>query len=291
VNILLVTPLYSQHWDSGWFWLRALNQLGHAVSVWDYRLDRKPPQFFRLPDVTLVLKGEGIDPKIFPSPKLCYWPDALERTPGVEEVLMHYDKVFTPVRPTPDWMEWLPTGWDPAIHRDLGTERATHSVYIGTFNSKQKLDKITSIGPQVIAGNGWEQVLDRRHWRTVPERVGHGSRLLLGPHYLHDFVRLANQAKVLIDVHQNPKVGLNRKLFEMIACGFTIVDDVPGVREVLGDDVYSRVCFRSPLEARNLIEFYLEHIEEREKLWQLQKQSIQKYTYLETAKKVLSYLK
>ena len=275
MNILLATPLYSQYYDAGHFWLRALNQLSHAVTVWDYRLDRKPPPFTKYPDFILVLKGEGLDPRSLPSPRAVYWPDALERTPGVEETLRLYDKAFTPVRPTPDWMEWLPTGWDPAIHKDLKVERLANTVYIGTANSDYKVKTMRVIMPELLKGNNW-----------AGQYGGIGSAV-----YLHEYVSCLNQAKILIDVHQSPTVGLNRKFFEMISCGFTIVDRVPGVDEVLGQDLSSQVSFVTPEEAKWLIRHFLEHPEEREELWKLEKEAIKPYTYQAAAEKVLSYLR
>jgi len=273
MNILLATPLYSQHYDAGHFWLRALNQLGHSVQVWDYRLDKDPPPFAHYPEVTIVLKGENVDPRKLPRPAINYWPDALERTPGIEETLKLYDKAFGLVKPLSDWMEWIPTGWDPAIHKDLGLLKAMRTIYVGTANSKYKTDMIHRIKPDLVYGNGW---------RSSPE---------FGPRYLHDLTYVLNHAEVLIDVHQSPDTGPNRKLFEMIACGFTIVDRVPGVEEILGWGLTNQVGFKTPEEARELIKYYLERPKEREKIWQLEREKIQEYTYEKVVKRILGHLK
>jgi len=271
MNILLITPLYSTHYDAGWFWLRALNQLGHSVQVWDYRLDVDPPPFFHYPEVTLVLKGETIDPRKLPSPKAVYWPDDLERTPGIEKVLQHYDKVFTPVRPTPDWMEWLPTGWDPAVHKNLNISRDVETIYVGTANSEYKIKMVEKIWPEKVHGNGW------REWYP--------------PVYLHELVQVLNRGRILIDVHQSPTVGLNRKFFEMISCGFTITDRVPGMEEILGWGLTHQVSFTSSDEAKELIRYYLERPREREEVWLLQREKIQEYTYEKAVKRILSFLR
>ena len=276
MHILLVTPIYSQHYDSGHFWVRALNQLGHFVTVWDYRLDKSPPPFTRYPDLTLVLKGEGLDPHSLPGPRFCYWPDALERTPGIEGVLRGYDKVFTPVRPTPDWMEWLPTGWDPTIHRDLELDRMIDSIYVGTANSPYKVNVVSRIRPTLVFGNNWPREVE-------PSRSG-WSR---GPIYLNEMVRWFNASKILINVHQSSEVGLNRKFFEMIACGFTLTDHVPGVEDVLGYDLTSEVVFSSVKHARGMIQYYLEHPKEREILWRREREVIEPYTYLKAAERIL----
>jgi len=237
-------------------------------------LDPAPPPVTRYPDVTIVLKGESIDPRKLPSsPRFCYWPDALERTPEIEEVLRYYDKVFTSVRPTPGWMEWLPTGWDPAIHKDLNINRGLETIYVGTANSQYKVGTIRRIRPDLVYGNGWN---------LGPE---------FGPKYLHDLTYTLNNAEILIDVHQSPNVGLNRKLFEMIACGFTLVDRVPGVEEILGWGLTHQVGFANPDEAKELIRYYLERPKERGEIWRLEREKIQEYTYEKAVEKVFNYLK
>lgn len=263
MKILVATPFMSQHFDAGLFWAKALCSLWHSVILWDYRV--QPEKITSLSnsayDLALVFKGEGLDPRLLHTPKVCYWPDALERTPGIEEVLQHYTKVFTPVRPTPNWMEWMPSGWDPAIHRDLGLPRVHLTMYIGTNNSDYKREMIMGIGPEVVYGNEWRA-----------ERI-----LVSGmPVYLHELTHQLNTSQILIDVHQSPTVGLNRKLFEMVACGFTLVDEVPGAREVLGD---LPVYFQGVEEAKAAVAYYLAHPEERERIWALERKAIKPYTY------------
>ena len=276
MNILLVTPLYSQHYDAGHFWLRALNQLGHTVTVWDYRLDPKPPPMCETPDLTLVMKGEIINPRDLPPYCFCYWPDALERTPGIENILQQYDRVFTPVRPTPEWMEWLPTGWDETIHQYLNLERSIGSLYIGTANSEYKMEMIKEIDPDVVCGNGWSRDFE----------------VFYGPQYLREFVYWANCAKVLINVHQSPEVGINRKLFELIACGFTTTDNVLGVAELLGPVLESAVTYPpgNSTQAKEMVQYYLTHRDEREGVWKLEREAILPYTYLMAAERILSCL-
>lgn len=289
MKILLATPLYASHWDAGHFWLKALNGLGHTVLVWDYRLNPLPRCFQT--DFTLVMKGESIDPEMLPHPRVCYWPDALERTPGIEKLLSQYDKVFTPVRPTPadmEWlpsggMEWLPSGWDEDIHRYTGAEKDIPSVYIGTYNSWRKVEFLRAIRPDRLVGNGWDLVSDDIY-------AGSGQSFgLLPPQYLHDFVALASRAQVLINIHQGP-VGLNRKIFEMISCGLTITDRVPGVEEIFGQDLAQLVSYRTPEEGHKLLKAWLGRPQkERDEIWQLEKKAIEPYTYREAAERILSF--
>jgi len=278
MKILVATPFMSQHFDAGMFWVKALCNMNHSVVLWDYRLH--PERLSSISnsnyELAIVFKGEGLDPRLLHTPRICYWPDDLGRTPGIEEVLRHYNKVFTPVRPTPDWMEWLPSGWDPSIHRDLKTERLVNTIYIGTANSDYKVKTITDISPTSVFGNRWVE----RGSSSNP------------PVYLRDLVGVSNQAKILIDVHQSPTVGLNRKMFEMMACGPTIVDRVPGVEEVL-PGVWNLCSFNPEKvsEANLIISYFLSCPEARDDLWKRQRKAIEPYTYENCARRLLEWIK
>ena len=286
LRILLATPLYSaHHWDSGHFWLKAFNSLGNYVRIWDYRLELDTPvgQW----DFTLIMKGESVDPETLPHPRFCYWPDALDRTPSIETLLAKYDKVFTPVRPTPADMEWLPSGFDPDIHHYNGAKKDIPSLYIGTNNGQRKIDFLKKIRPSIIAGNNWGGVAEQ-----INDGYTQPIRLLL-PQYLHDFVALASRAQVLINIHQGPQVpvGVNRKLFECCACGLTISDRVPGVVEILGPDLAQLVTFDTPQEGRELLEYWSDRTqEERDEIWGKEKKAIEPFTYVEGVKRILNAL-
>lgn len=259
---LLATPLLSVwHVDSGLFWFRALSEQGVSVILWDYRLSERPPADVQA-DFSLVLKGDDLDPAVLPGYKICYWPDDFDRTSGkARSLLGGYDKVLTMVRPTPDGMEWVPLGYDPLIHRAAGLSRHIPSLMVGTCTPR-KLEYARAIQPALIVGNGWD--------------VLEGAS---GPAYLHEYVALMNRARVIVNVHRSGSVGITRRFFEHMACGFTITDDVPGVREVLGDWLSDRVCYSSPENAREMVAYYEIHPDEREDLWRLEMKVIQPYSY------------
>jgi len=90
MNILIGTPYMSNHFDAGLFWVKAFCELGHYVRMWDYRVDPTPPSTL-CPDLTVMFKGENIDPTVLTGPKICYYPDALSRDPEMESKLKLYD--------------------------------------------------------------------------------------------------------------------------------------------------------------------------------------------------------
>lgn len=270
MKLLMVTPHKAPHMDAGLFWHKEIVAMGHDIHLWDYRA--APLAYPRRDnfDGCLVFKGETVDPKVLPRPAICYWPDDLGRTPGIESQLEQYDMVFTPVRPTPEGMFWLPTGWDESIHRNRGKTRWIETMYIGTANSEYKRQMVTGINPEGLAGNGW---------KDYP------------PLYGEEFVDYLNQATILINLHQNPEVGLNRKFFEMIACGFTLTDRVPGVEEILGKGLADQVSFTGVDEAKQLIkEWIYEHPMKRNDTWHDMLTKISKYTYKRASEEVLTCL-
>jgi hypothetical protein len=282
MRILVATPFMSQHFDAGLFWARVMTNHGHSVYLWDYRLQPSMPHV--VPDLTVVFKGESINPDRLPHPRFNYFPDWFSRFPGIEDQLKEYDKVFTPVCPTPSWAVWLPSGWDPDVHRDLQLPRVKEAFYIGTANSQYKIDMVKGIDPFYIFGNGWDAV---KEWANVAsDRM---SRIINPPVYLHEFVHAANQAGLLIDIHQEKTIGLNRKCFEMAACGPTIYDNVPGIEDVFGD-LAPEIVFKSVEAARIKIRLLLEDDKKRAEIWAREREAIRNYTYERCLDKMLRFL-
>ncbi len=275
MRILVATPFMASHFDAGFFWIRALVNMMHSVYPWDYRLQTEMPKVDA--DFSLVFKGESIDPNILPRPRVNVFPDWFGFfPPSVEQRIKQYDLVFHLVLENVKKTGgiWLPGAYDELIHRDLNLRRHIDTMYIGTANSDYKVNMIRSIAPQVIAGNNWGTY--RINARPA--------------HYLYDFVTLANQAKTLICAHRAPEDGITRKVFELVSCGFTIVDHVPGIEEIF-PGIWDKFTFRTPEEAKELIQYYLSHEAERNELWQKQKKAIEPYSYENCCLKMLECLK
>lgn len=273
MRLLVATPWTATHYDAGRFWIKAFEQLGHQVHAWDYRAEPAPhPSVVDRVDASIVFKGESVVPALLPRPAICYWPDRLERTPGIEQRLAAYAHVFTPCRPTPEGLRWLPSGWDPDLHQAHWISKIRNTVYVGTNNSEYKRQMVEAINPELLAGNGWG--------------AGHG------PVYHDELVKFLNEGKVLINIHQDPRTGVNRKLFEMIACGLTVGDRPPGVEEVLGRELTAMTTFSTPETAHELVDRLLTRLStaDRLEIWHEQRKRIAPYSYREAAKKMLEVL-
>lgn len=268
MKILLVSPLFSQHWDLGHLWIKAFSDLGHHVSVWDFRLCPEPPHTTY--DFAFVLKGSIRTPFQLKSPKFVHWPDAVERTPDLQETLSEYDKVFGSDR-TAEWIEWLPEGisWDPDLHKPLpGLERTIDTFFFGT-NTERKFKFLNIMQPQVMAGNGWSREIQAL--------------------YLIGLVDMLSRVRIALNVHPN-LMGPNGRMFEAMSCAFTITDKVRDVDTVLGEELTRRVGFDTPEEGKAMIEYFLSRPSERDELWEAEREAIKPYTYKAAAKKVLSYV-
>lgn len=271
--ILLASPFFSQHWDAGHFWARALSRLGHRLTLWDYRADAEPPAGSW--EVGLVLKGDAETPaKLRPAcvKLVCYWPDRWGRALEAEASLEKYDAVYTPVRPTPAGARWLPGAWDETVHTPgPGPEHVSaDSIFVGTATDR-KAEFVDVIMPTRLFGNGWLNY----------------ARALVQPVYLREYASFLNQSRVAINIHRDDEVGLNRRFFEMVACTFTITDLVPGVEEILGPELTEKVAFSTPAEGAKLLALYLAHPEEATELWRAERTAIAGHSYRHLAVQLL----
>lgn len=272
MKILLASPVITSEFDSGIYILRALSELGHHVLVWDYRLNPHYPPTREDYDVMIANKGELVPVHLFKPPRVCWYPDVLGRFPEHLGVIRQYDRVFAINKPPEgcDWATWLPGCYDPLAHRDLRLPKEWDTIYIGTANSKRKVEWIRAIDPQVIFGNRWELFGIRAH----------------PPRYSVRFAEAVNRARIAVNVHESEH-GVNRKLYELVPCAFTLTDRVRGIEEILGDRLADLVCFDSPREARRLIRHYLKNPEERERVWAMERKALEPYTYENQVRKIL----
>lgn len=246
--------------------------MGHNVSLWDYRLEPKPES--QSYDLFLGMKTPPEATQLVKGPKFVYWSDDFDRTPDLlANLLAAYDKVYTPVRPTPPGCIWLPTGYDPLVHVDRGFRRNWGCVSGGTYTQRKK-DFLEVIRPTFIFGNDWE------------ESVG-GARMH-GPVYLQDYVYFLGNANLLVNIHHGD-VGVGRRLFEFIACGPTITDDVPGIPEVLGS-VYKDVSFKTPEQGLELKNRLMANPGCLRELWEEERRAVRLYTYQSVATEMLMCL-
>jgi len=279
MHILLATPFFTSPWDNGRFWIHAFSKTGHTLTVWDYRLEHKPPECDA--DLTFVMKGtnsqftEAINPEILPGKTACLFPDFLQFYPNLQPIFKKYDRLFTTPIPTPelDWCVWAPGRYEPLIHRDLGMDKKYDTIYVGTLNSAHKEKMIKEIEPDLVYGDGWVQ--------------DHFKHSMVGPaKYLFDYTRAINEAKIAVCVF-SPEWGPCPKPFEMCRITFTLIEKVPGVPEIFDKKLLDKVGFVTVKEAKEKVNYYLENEEERLELFEKEKEAVAPYTYSNTIEQVL----
>ncbi|MDI6903810.1 MAG: glycosyltransferase [Methanocellales archaeon] len=99
---------------------------------------------------------------------------------------------------------------------------------------------------------------------------------------------MVNQARIAINIHQSDW-GTNRKIFELIPCTFTLTDRVEGVEDIFGK-LTDKMSFATADEAKELIDFYLENEEERNKVLKKEREIIKPLTYKNQISKILEDL-
>lgn len=267
-TVLLATPFLANHVDAGWFWLAALGRQGVATIAWDYR---REPQAAHSADLMLAMKTPPY-PDRFHGYTAAYWPDELGRDPESEAWLPQYERVYTCLRPTPPGMTWLPTAYDPHVHYPRNAPKERDMVFIGTATDRKRdfLKEMAKAAPLTLFGNGWKDS---------------------GPVYLEDYCVALSSAKIAINIHRG-EVGLNRRVFEAMACTFTLTDRVAGIAELLGPSLAAKVSFSTPKHGRELAERYINDEPARRELWAMEREAIRGFTYDAAVQRVLSdYLK
>lgn len=268
MKILLASPFYSQHWDAGHYWARAFSRLGHELVLWDYRTDPRPPKVNC--DLAVVMKGAENTAYLVgmvASKRICYWPDAFGRDPSTEQDLDAYNIVFTPIRPTPEGMVWLPGAWDEKVHLygQLMKQTTAQTIFVGT-RTDRKMEFLKAMQPTHMVGNGWPGITPAI--------------------YLNDYAAMLSPHRIAINIHRDA-IGVNRRFFEMMACTFTITDRVPGVIEILGNKLAAKVTFETPEEGRRMIDHYMPLERECLQLWGDERRAIANYTYIDLARSII----
>ena len=130
-----------------------------------------------------------------------------------------------------------------------------------------------------IWGEGWRGI--------IPERFYGGE------YYNNsDLGRLyASSLICLNDHHEDMRINgfINPRILDILASGgFCISDDLAGLEDIVGDTVPK---YKNPEELRSLIDYYISHPQEKEKLIEKGSRAAQTYSFEKMAEKIISSLK
>jgi hypothetical protein len=212
------------------------------------------------PDVTLMVKGRGIDPEtirraraftriVIQYPDNPFWrvadtPDALERLGAADMAVVWSARLRDLLRPSCSSVEVLPFGYDDDWF-PLTTPRRTRVgiAFVGTWSLRREryLRALDGL-PLTVIGSGWHRAKDLR---TTPPLYGTAAGEVL------------QSAAISVNVfHPHNSGAHNMRTREIAASGALQLTD-PGVDGSPFRDGVGCRWFRSPAHLRGLAEHYL----------------------------------
>lgn len=280
-------------WRSGWQEAR------------DRRLLKRMGSF--RPDLVLVLRGESFSPNFLTtfkrqahSPVVTWWLDDPFRY-GIQNLMPLYDLFFIFDRSYISRLtqagapkvRFLPCACDETVYhpRTLTRREKDHyrcDVALVGWYYEERAELVRRLAglDLKIWGRGWTTREARGRLNGVPGRMVQNER------FIRDEVvaKIYSVTKIGLNIHsdQTREAGLNSRTFELLATGaFELMDAVPGMEELLepGREV---IVYRSPEEARSLVEFHLRHPEKRASIAARgQARALRDHTYLHRMKGLL----
>lgn len=252
-----------------WFYMRALQSLGHEVVT----------ELEDGIDLSIVVKQHP-NPESLPKPRVLIFSDITSRFEDVYLAMAkHFDLIFL-VHNEPlvdnDRVFYLPVGFDPEIHKHVDMEGVpcTDSVFIGTAHPGREF---LSVFPITIFGNGWEK-----------------TRLITVPLYKEEKCEIYSGAKVALNVH-NSGESVNMRFFEVLACrgAIQLCDNIEGPKQLGFVPKEHYVTYNDMEELKELIPYYLDpaNEEERKRIVEAGYQAVQSHTYKNRMQVMLEIIK
>jgi glycosyltransferase involved in cell wall biosynthesis/Flp pilus assembly protein TadD len=209
-------------------------------------------------------------------PKVCY---LIDTHVGPEErlrIARHFDFVFLAQRAQVPLFKragirnvhWLPLACSEELHSSVWPQERTLDV--------------------AWVGRCMEDATDRRRGlvETVCERFPNSVRAQVYPQTMAD---LYNRAKIVVNAAV--KNDLNMRVFEAMASGALLITDEADGLEDLFTDREHLVIYRSDEDLVSLVEYYLEHDDERERIARAGQALVrEKHTYRARAQTLFTHV-
>jgi len=165
---------------------------------------------------------------------------------------------------------FLPVGVDPSIHREIVPAKERKYIadlsFIGTYD-KDREDVLKNLaGYELkIYGYHWDKCKDPKLLPKIQKEIFKANKTDEGA---REVCRHNNLAKINLNIHakQSMDGGLNLRVFETLATNsFLLTDYVKGMEKMfkLNKEI---ICYRNLKELRQLVDYYLEHDDERLKI-------------------------
>ena len=306
---------------------KAFLNLGWEVNIFNYRqLQMHRLKFTRnlvnvallnkardiKPDVLLVLKGESIEESIIKGisdegiTTVCWTlDDPFGEFSKFDEIknrneydyFFVFDPYYVPKLKKTGQPNayYLPCAVDPEIHKEQIPMRNRIYKYPLSFVGSHSLEREILFCALIdynskIWGYRWKNKVKGLLKNKISDKIYHAHKSVKDT---NTTCRIFNQTKINMNHHLNhSRQGLNLRTFEIPATySFQLVDyfsELPNLFEV-GKEI---VCYHNIEEARQLIDYYLEHPRERERIAYAGYQRVLKdHTFEHRIKKILEVIK
>jgi len=194
----------------------------------------------------------------------------------IRRLACHYDLVFCAQRSAAEALPrafWVPLGCDPEVHGRGSTPRQYDLVFVGNDGG--------------VPRKFYLQELRERYPNSFIGRAPHTK-----------MAQLYSQSKIgfhYIECTSPLKDHISMRVYEVLASGTLLLANAleEGAFEALGlRDREQLVLYRNPRELFDLVEYYLSHEEERERIAQTgQACAIQHHTYRQRAQQMVNLFK
>lgn len=271
-----------------------INKLNELLTdlLWEQFLEFRPHILFCLaqapisPQVIKAIRQSG-------TIVIFWFVEDYRRFPYWDEVIQYVDYFFRiqnaeftdKIKIYPNTIsEYIPMACQPDIHKALATSeipdiyKSDISFMGAAFNNRVNFFRELSHYNLKLWGTGWE-IYDELSSNCMLE----GKRI-----DIEESVKIFNGTKININLHSSMEDTIfdqygdfiNPRTFEICACGgFQLVDDRLCLREIFTPD-YNIVTFSSLEEAKDKIDYYLSHDNERELIAKRGQQLVlEKHTY------------
>ena len=278
---------FSNTWGAEYHVLDALQQLGVSVQCFDYRKREEKKAINAPSDINLILKGDGISPKVIKElkgPKILWYGESLPQnrrgfkdsvakakykslSKHVREydlVLVHDTVIKTVEEAGAKKVFWLSnSGVNPKAHKKLN------------------LDKIYNVG--------FTGCMNRRRKKLIKHLKRNNIEVTLKTCYGAEFNAFINQCKIFLNIRFNDIPNTETRLHEVLGAGTFCLTE-----EISMPDMYidgTHVVYWSKENLDDLIKkifYYLENEEKREKIVaEGHKMVHENYQYIDRCKNLL----
>jgi glycosyltransferase involved in cell wall biosynthesis len=251
---------------------RTLVKMGHDVFPFDQRViavNEIDHHFeyltdFYEPDVIFAVKGRGLSPHLIKESSaltINWWLDNAKRFSDFRDFYEVYDKMY--LIEEGQGYDWMSIGIDPDVHKptpfdedDDVDDLTSEVVFAGTahFGRSDRIYKSFLGLPHNIAiwGNDWPK---------IPHVKGRAI-------YFYDLMKVYTASKLIFNAHYYKGITPNMRCIEATCTGTTMISDTGrGINKILKKGK-EYIPYDSPVEARYLINKYMEEPEARDKIGQ-----------------------